>query len=502
MMIICFSIGIIYIYTMKNVDVIYEQYARESILDIKKSFLKDNVNNVILNIEQKQAEESEHYKQLTENSSKILEEYYQVSPKIFIDLCIKYFEFKDNKDVFSVLILDKTSNQIVYDRNSFNINNNIDYSEKIRLMKNNLSSYFKGSYGEYDVFWGVSKDYIDTKVKKQISDEIHNSKYSNDGYIWVNEISNYDGGDNYAIRRIHPNLIDTEGMSLSTNMTDIKGDYPYLTELEGVKKDGEITYKYYFKKNKSDVISEKLTYAKLYKKYNWIIAMGVHLDDVQAYVDITSKESEQIILKMITHIVLWILGIFILGLIFLTVLEKWYYKNSNKKLKEEIYIDPLTKVYNRRAGISSISLAFKNFKKTNLSPAIILIDIDDFKRVNDTYGHDQGDTVLINVTKMLNKHIRSTDILCRWGGEEFLLICDGLKVDNVVSFTDKLLDTVAQIEYECNEHKYHVSISMGVSYFGNSDKDYNSTIKRADLALYYAKKHGKNQACMQILTGA
>jgi len=306
----------------------------------------------------------------------------------------------------------------------------------------------------------------------------------------------YDGGDNYAIRRVHPNLIDTEGMLLSTNMTDIKGNYPYLTELEGVKKEGEIFYQYYFKKNNSDVISEKVTYAKLYKEYNWIIAMGVHLDDVQAYVDITAKESEQVILKMVTHIVLWILGIFICGLIFLTLLEKWYYKNSHKKLKEEIYMDPLTKVYNRRAATDYINLAFKNFKKTALSSAIIIIDVDDFKKVNDTYGHDQGDIVLINITEMLNKHIRSTDILCRWGGEEFLLICEGLKIDDVVQFTNTLLDTVAQVEYKCNEQKYHTTISMGVSYFENSDKDSSYSIKRADIALYNAKKQGKNKACM------
>ena len=306
----------------------------------------------------------------------------------------------------------------------------------------------------------------------------------------------YDGGDNYAIRRVHPNLIDTEGMLLSTNMTDIKGNYPYLTELEGVKKEGEIFYQYYFKKNKSDVISEKVTYAKLYKEYNWIIAMGVHLDDVQAYVDITSKESEQVILKMISHLVLWVLGIIILGLIFLTLSEKWYYKNYNKKMKEEIYIDSLTKIYNRRAAISYINLAFKNFKKNGLSSAIIMIDVDDFKKINDTYGHDQGDIVLTKITEMLNKHIRSTDILCRWGGEELLLICDGLKMDDVVPFTNKLLDTVAQVEYEYNEQKYHTTISMGVSYFENSDQDSSFSIKRADIALYNAKKQGKNKACM------
>ncbi|AFS77617.1 diguanylate cyclase [Gottschalkia acidurici 9a] len=489
-------IGVIYLYSMKSVEDIYEQYAEESIIDVKKSFIKDNVNNIISNIEQKKEKKTKYYKQLTDNSSEILDEYYQHSQNIFLDLCIEYFKFKDNKDIFSVLILDKVSNTIIYDRDYSNSNKEASYTERISLMKHNLSSYFQNSYGQYDVFWGVSKDYIDDIIKKQIHDEIHNSKFSNDAYIWINEVVNYEGGDNYAIRRVHPNLTDTENELLSTNTKDIKGNHPYLTELNGVKKNGEIFFNYYFQKKNSNIISEKLTYAKLYKEYDWIIAMGVYMDDIESYVEKTTTESKQIITRMVTHIALWIIWIIILIIFFLTLLEKWYYKNYNMTLNKEIYIDPLTKAYNRRAAVSHISSAFKNFKKTGLSPAIIMIDVDDFKKINDTYGHDAGDFVLINIAEILNKHIRSTDILCRWGGEEFLLICDRLKADDVFSFANKLLDSISQFEYESNDNKYKVTISMGVSYFDDFDNDFNSAIKRADVALYNAKNQGKNRVCM------
>ena len=83
------------------------------------------------------------------------------------------------------------------------------------------------------------------KTKASVADIIHNQKFANEGYIWVNEVKNWNGGDNYAIRRIHPNLIDTEGTYLSTNTKDIKGNTPYLTELEGVKNSGEIFSTYY-----------------------------------------------------------------------------------------------------------------------------------------------------------------------------------------------------------------------------------------------------------------
>lgn len=106
---------------------------------------------------------------MTEYSSKILQQYYQISPNSFLYLCTKYFEVEYNKDAFCVLILDKESNKIVYERDFSNSNNNVDYSERLRLMKNNLSSYSQGSYGKYDVFWGVSKDYIDNSVNTTIS---------------------------------------------------------------------------------------------------------------------------------------------------------------------------------------------------------------------------------------------------------------------------------------------------------------------------------------------
>ena len=169
MLIICFSISIIYIYNIENVGDVYKKYAKGSIIDIKKSFLKDNVNNVISDIEKKQELESQYYKKLTEDSSKILQQYYQISPNSFLYLCTKYFEVEYNKDAFCVLILDKESNKIVYERDFSNSNNNVDYSERLRLMKNNLSSYSQGSYGKYDVFWGVSKDYIDNSVNTTIS---------------------------------------------------------------------------------------------------------------------------------------------------------------------------------------------------------------------------------------------------------------------------------------------------------------------------------------------
>jgi len=130
------------------------------------------------------------------------------------------------------------------------------------------------------------------ELKERIKNRIRGTQLLDHGYIWVNKVLNYDGGDDYAIRLVHPNLIKTEGMRLSTSMQDIKGNTPYLTELEGVKDKGEIFFQYWFKKKDSDKISQKLTFAKLYKPYDWIIATGVYLDDIEDHIVVYENEIE------------------------------------------------------------------------------------------------------------------------------------------------------------------------------------------------------------------
>lgn len=132
---------------------------------------------------------------------------------------------------------------------------------------------------------------------------------------------------------------------------------------------------------------------------------------------------------------------------------------------------------------------------------IMMIDVDDFKKVNDTYGHNQGDVVLQNVSQLINKHIRSTDTLYRWGGEEFLLVCNGLKEENVIAFSNKIISVVGKKEYEFNGEKYHATISVGIDKFFPSDKTYQEAINRSDVAMYHAKGLGKNRACMGNICG-
>lgn len=168
----------------------------------------------------------------------------------------------------------------------------------------------------------LSQNQIDRISIKRISNSIRDLRLIDDGYVWVNRIIDYQGGERYAIRQIHPNLPHTEGEYLSTKATDIKGNTPYLTELEGVRTKGEIFFDYYFKKMDSEKIAHKLTYAKLYKPWNWVVATGVYLDDVDELVHIETGKMRETLINQIIYTFIVVVFVFILSIVILVSFEK------------------------------------------------------------------------------------------------------------------------------------------------------------------------------------
>lgn len=354
--------------------------------------------------------------------------------------------------------------------------------EYVSLNKDNISALF-----------GIKNSFIEDSVKEEIGDLIRSYKFSNDSYIWVNEIIDYDGGKDYAIRRIHPNLRDTEGSYLSTETADIKGNLPYLIELEGINKRGEIFFTYNFKKLNSDKISEKITYAKLYKVYDWVIAMGVHIDDIAAYTDQVNNEISTLSKDTIFVLLKYILLTFGVGVLIIYIVEKKYIKASTYNLQKEVNLDSLTGANSRRFGENVLAKSMNKFKNTHEGPAIMMLDFDDFKGINDKYGHKAGDTVLKEIVKKISQVIRSSDILVRWGGDEFVGIFPGLKEEYALEFGDKLLDEISSLKVDLGNEIISVTASIGLSYFKEDDKDYLDALNRADNALYHSKSQGKNK---------
>lgn len=349
-----------------------------------------------------------------------------------------------------------------------------------------------GENGEYTFFMGVKKDWIESSIKTQMRYLIHNSLYQYDAYMWVNEIINYEGGDNYAIRRIHPNA--EEGVYLSTSMTDIKGNFPYLEELEGVKEDGDVFFTYYFKKLSTDEISEKLTYAKLYERFDWIIAMGIYIDDTDAYITGVNQLSRDLALYFVLLFIIMLVLITVSTYVASQYIRNKEHEDEKRILQNRINIDTLTGVLSRSAAEEILNLRFEQFKKDGQSPVVMLFDIDNFKLVNDIHGHSCGDKYLKLVAQNVKAWVREQDLVFRFGGDEFIVLYDGVKIENAETIAYNLINNVHIVEDFCKDDVVKISISIGISTFYEDDQSIQDVINRADQALYQAKNNGKDQA--------
>ena len=335
---------------------------------------------------------------------------------------------------------------------------------------------------------------IDKIAKDYIYQEIHQSDYTDNEYIWVNEITNYEGGDNYAIRIIHPNLKDTEGQLLSTNMTDASGELPYLKELNGINEKGEIVHTYCFTNKVDGNITPKMSYAKLYEPFNWIIATGEPIDDIFTYTNkLKEYDSKAINTAVIICLNLMII-IFLIGVIIILKIHKGYKKKLDAYVKIETKLDSLTGAHSRKSGEEILLEEFNRFSQNkNASPLFIMVDIDNFRSINDTYGHNVGDLVLKKVIQSITSNIRENDYVFRWGGEEFIILCKRVDPKNHYQIGEKILRCVNGIVFENNDHSFNVSVSIGSSYLNLGDEGYDVALKRADEALYYSKNTGKNK---------
>ena len=488
--IICLIVIYLHLLSHNKTQKIYLHQTEKSIIELKKDFLKDTVNNIILETDKLRETKANNYKKNIESRERRFQEELSLTDEEFINIFIDRFNEDINSKMWTAFLWNNETGEILYDSSELDMESIEATREALKTL---LSHHVTIEKGNIQAIFGVSKLYIDELVKKEIGDVIRSREFSNDSYIWVNKIINYEGGENYAIRKIHPNLRDTEGDYLSTDMEDIKGNFPYLEELNGIKKNGEIFFTYYFKKLNSSEISEKITYAKAYKDYDWIIAMGVNLDDIDSYIDKTNSEIKGLSSETIIGLLRYIFVILLVGFIILYIIEENHLSTSTRSLEKEINVDTLTEAFSRRYGEINLNNFFKRYKLRGDNPAIMMFDIDDFKEINDKYGHEVGDIMLKEIVSIINHTIRSSDQLIRWGGDEFLGILPGLKEEHVMEFGEKILEKVSSLEIPIGNRIVDITISIGFSYFKDTDKDFNYALKRSDKAMYKSKKQGKNR---------
>jgi len=165
-------------------------------------------------------------------------------------------------------------------------------------------------------------------------------------------------------------------------------------------------------------------------------------------------------------------------------------KQQSAEYKTQSHYDLLTKQLNRRGFEYQLN---QNPLTSDISYFIILIDLDHFKKLNDTFGHSAGDTVLQEVAVALKQGLRQNDLFARWGGEEFIVLIKADNLENAVQLAEKLRNIIAAIKLTAIEGM-PITTSLGIAKWGE-DEEFESAFNRADKNLYLAKAEGRNRVC-------
>lgn len=167
-------------------------------------------------------------------------------------------------------------------------------------------------------------------------------------------------------------------------------------------------------------------------------------------------------------------------------------------LEHESITDPLMGIYNRRYLNGRLVDEERRARRYDLPLSVLMIDIDRFKDVNDTHGHQVGDLILQGLGKLITRTVRSTDIIARYGGEEILVIAPNTPVGTAARLADRLRLAVenavlASPIVEGNKKALRITVSIGVAHLGQGDRDARALVQSADEAMYRAKQEGRNR---------
>ncbi len=168
-----------------------------------------------------------------------------------------------------------------------------------------------------------------------------------------------------------------------------------------------------------------------------------------------------------------------------------------RSIKSMATYDTLTGLYNRRYFEERLEVEAQNSFHSGISLSLVMVDIDHFKKVNDTFGHTEGDQILCKISSLLKSSVRKKDTIARYGGEEFILILPEAALQQSFVIAERIRQLVENTLFEVGRAHVHLTLSMGISNFpSHRVKSKEELIKMADQALYEAKRGGRNKVCI------
>lgn len=181
-----------------------------------------------------------------------------------------------------------------------------------------------------------------------------------------------------------------------------------------------------------------------------------------------------------------------------TAVNKLAQQQANRQLQNLSRTDHLTGLFNRGYWELRLIQEFKRFDRYEQPSSLIMLDIDHFKKINDTYGHTVGDEAIRGVSKAIKEQVRNLDIAGRYGGEEFAIILTNTNGDGACVFAERLRSVIENMTVYAEGHEVKFTVSLGICELTESLHDHRNWIERADLALYKSKEGGRNQYTLSV----
>ncbi|SDL85702.1 diguanylate cyclase (GGDEF) domain-containing protein [Franzmannia pantelleriensis] len=181
-----------------------------------------------------------------------------------------------------------------------------------------------------------------------------------------------------------------------------------------------------------------------------------------------------------------------------TVRDITVFKELELKLRKQTITDHLTGLFNRRYFMKRLTQTFALYQRNGQQAVVMLLDIDHFKAVNDTYGHAMGDQVLMRLADLFKERFRQTDVVGRLGGEEFAVLLVDSCLEDAAGVAEEIRGALAGMEFHANvDETFRVSVTCGLAGFAEDDASEYSILKRADDSLYLGKQSGRNQVVVE-----